>query len=371
MAGLLGGMTAGVASEATMVMTCYSLSMPAASTTVGAEDLKLEFTNEAADEINNEWFLGGGTSEISSLLVFTFGETQASAYATLRIPNAGDLDFNLLTDFFEVAKSVENAQTTGEFELDDGMDVYPGTLKASWNRAADSASGTCKIQLSIPDFGLINATFNHTFEILQFKGPITYSVTGTNVDASVKLLRQGASGEFEGPWPLYQYSRAELGWKAADWSGPGGFQFQVLANDALADVPFSLLRAGNRTSDLYLGAFFLDDGDPTTPFTDEYDLWEVVIIDPNDSNSNDIPDLSDIPVNVVPGDPPKLSVRMVGDRLQLKIEGKTGQSVTLEQRTTLGAGAWTTAQTVVLTADVQEFDLGIPAATVFFIRAKL
>lgn len=354
-----------------MVMTCYSLSMPAASTTVGAEDLKLEFTNEAADEINNEWFLGGGTSEISSLLVFTFGETQASAYATLRIPNAGDLDFNLLTDFFEVAKSVENAQTTGEFELDDGMDVYPGTLKASWNRAADSASGTCKIQLSIPDFGLINATFNHTFEILQFKGPITYSVTGTNVDASVKLLRQGASGEFEGPWPLYQYSRAELGWKAADWSGPGGFQFQVLANDALADVPFSLLRAGNRTSDLYLGAFFLDDGDPTTPFTDEYDLWEVVIIDPNDSNSNDIPDLSDIPVNVVPGDPPKLSVRMVGDRLQLKIEGKTGQSVTLEQRTTLGAGAWTTAQTVVLTADVQEFDLGIPAATVFFIRAKL
>lgn len=364
-------MSAGLASEATMVMTCYSLSMPGASSTVGAEDLHLAFTNEAADEINNEWFLSGGTSEISSLLVLTFGDTQATALANLRIPNAGDLDVNLLTDFFEVSKPVTGAQTTGEFELDDGMDVYPGTLKASWNRPADSASGTCKIQLSLPDFGLINVTFDHTFEILQFKGPITYSVTGTNVDASVKLLRQGAAGEFSGPWPLYQYSRAELGWKSTDWDGPGGFQFQVLANDALADVPFSLLRAGNRTSDLYLGAFFLDDGDPTTPFTDEYDLWEVVVIDPNDSNSNDIPDLSDVPSNGIPGNPPVLSVRLVGDRLQLKIEGKAGQSVTLEQRTTLGTGSWATAQTFVLSSDTQEFDLGVPAASIFFIRAKL
>lgn len=364
-------MSAGLATEATMVMTCYSLSMPGASTKVGNENLNLAFTNELADDINNEWFLSGGTSEISSLLVLKLGDTQTTANATLRIPNSGDLDVNLLTDFFEVSKPVNTAQTTGEFELDDGVDVYPGTLKATWNRPADSAFGTCKIQLSIPDFGLINVAFDHTFEILQFKGPITYTVTGTNVDASVKVLRQGASGEFSGPWPLYQYSRAELGWKSTDWTGPGGYKFQVLANDALSDTPFSLLRAGNRTSDFYLGAFFLDDGNPTTPFTDEYDLWEVVVIDANDSNSNDIPDLSDIPATGPIGNPPVLSARIVGDRLHLIIEGKAGQSVTLEQRTTLGPGSWATAQTLVLTTDTQEFDLGVPAATVFFIRAKL
>lgn len=352
-------------------MTCYSLSMPEASTKVGNETLTLAFTNELADEINNEWFLSGGTSEISSLLVLNLGDTQATATATLRIPNSGDLDINLLTDFFEVSKPVTASQTTGEFELDDGVDVYPGTLKATWNRPANAAFGTCKLQLSIPDFGLVNVTFDHTFEILQFKGPITYTVTGTNVDASVKLIRQGASGEFSGPWPLYQYSRAELGWKSTDWAGPGGYQFQVLANDALADTPFSLLRAGNRTSDLYLGAFFLDDGNPSTPFTDEYDLWEVVVIDPNDSNANDIPDLSDVPVTVNPGAPPTLTARMVGDRLHLIIDGKAGQSVTLEQRTALGTGSWTTAQTLVLSSDSQDFDLGVPAAGVFFIRAKL
>jgi hypothetical protein len=333
--------------------------------------MHLAFTNDAADEINNEWFLSGGTSEISSLLILNFGDTEATAYATLRIPNSGDLDINVLTDFFEVSKPVLSAETSGEFTFDDGMDVYPGTLVATWNREANAASGTCKLEVSVPDFGLINTTFTHTFEILQFKGPITYTVTGTNVNASVKLQRQGAPGEFSGTWPLYQYSRAELGWKTSDWSGPGGQKFQVLANDALADSPFSLLRAGNRTSDFYLGSFFFDDGNPTTPFTDEYDLWEIVVIDTNDTNGNEIPDLSDVPGSIVDGPAPILTVRIVNDRLQLKVEGKAGQSVTLEQRSTLTSGAWTTAQTLTLTSDTQEFDLGSPAASQFFIRAKL
>jgi hypothetical protein len=42
----------------------------------------------------------------------------------------------------------------------------------------------------------------------------------------------------------------------------------------------------------YFGLIFFDDGDLTTPGADYYD-WVVSIQDPNDVNSNEVPDLSD------------------------------------------------------------------------------
>lgn len=359
------------ATEATVYLTCYSLNMQGAQAEYGGETLTLRFTNDQSDEVNNEWFLSGGTTEITSLLVLDFQGSQLSAPVALRIPSSGDENLNLLTDFYEVSRPVTAQQTTGEFQLDDGADVYPGTIKATWNRDANVATGTVKLQMSIPDFGILNVPFTHSFEILQFKGPLTYAVTSTNVNASVDLKREGADGSFKGPWPFYQYSRAELGWTDADWTGPGGLKFELLASDAIADTPFSLLRAGNSTSDLYLGAFFFADGDPTTAFPDEYDLWEIVVVDPNDSNGNNIPDLSDVPAGNPAGDPPLLAVRMDGGRLKLRITGKQGQVVTLEQRSAAGTGAWSPGQALTLTADTQEFDLGTPAASTFFIRGRL
>jgi len=376
-AGLLTSLTPSHAAEATMVITCYSMSIVPATADFGGEQIRLSFTNEEADTINNEWFLSGGTSEVSSILVLELPNLpnlparQMSAPASLRIPNSGDLDVNVLTDFFEVSKPVTTSQTTGEFSFDDGMDVYPGTLKATWARDAGATTGSCKLQVSVPDLGLVNVTFNHTFEILQFKGPITYGVTGTNVNATVDLQRLGGPGSFSGPWPLYQFDRVELGWREAPWNGPSGQKFKVLESFAIEDTPLTLARAGLQKSDFFLGAFFFDDGDPTTPFPDEYDLWEILIVDTNDADGDNIPDLSDEPGSVVTPEQPILKVRVEGGRLKLQIQGKTGQTVALEQRTNLETGAWAPGQSMTLTADSQEFDLGVPAASVFFIRAKL
>lgn len=363
-----------MATEATLYITCYSMPMAPATTTSQGAEFTLSFTNPDADDINGEWFLSGGTSEISSMLVLDtpFGQltTPHDEPCTLTIPNNGDTDVNVLTDFFEVSKSVDNATTTGQFAFDNGADVFPGTLKATWNRAAGSSSGTCNLQLSVPDFGLINVKFAHNFEILQYKGTLNYTVSGTNVASTVSLKREGGTSEFTGPWPLYQFSRSSLGWKDAPWIGPGGTRFDVLASDAIPDFPFSLDRAGLAKSDFYLGAFFFADGNPSTPFPDEYDLWEIVVVDANDSDGDNIPDLSDEPASVVPPTPVSLAVRMDSGHLKLVVTGKAGQSVQLEQQLSLSTAGWIPGQKLTLATDTQEFDLGTPAADVFFVRAR-
>lgn len=359
------------AKEATMYVTCYSFSMPPATATVFGDQMKLSFTNPDSDEINDEWFLSGGTSEVSSVLVLDTAQGQLSAACTLRVPNSGDLDNNLLTDFFEVSKPVTAGSTTGEFTFDNGMEVFPGTLKATWNRAAGANAGTCQLQVSVPDFGIVNAKFNHAFEILQYKGTLGYTVAGTNVASTVQLKREGGATEFKGPFPMRQVSESELVWDATEWIGPGDAHFPILASDAIPDVPLTLDRAGLRTSDFYLGAFFFEDGNPATPFPDEYDLWEIVVIDRNDSDGDENPDLSDSASVVDPGPPPAFAVRTENGKLFLKVTGKAGQSVTLEQRTSLASGDWVPGQTVKLVSDVQEFDLGTPASPVFFVRGRL
>jgi hypothetical protein len=88
----------------------------------------------------------------------------------------------------------------------------------------------------------------------------------------------------------------------------------------------------------YAGSLFLLDGLPTTPFQDEFDVWDVFVVDPNDANANGIPDLSD-PQPVAPTSPTVFISGPPG-ALRLTVKGEVGRTIRVEWSPTLSPAVW-------------------------------
>lgn len=282
-----------------------------------------------------------------------------SAKLFLDVPEIGDADINRVSDFFQVSQAVENEKTLGAFE---DKDFGLVTVEATWNRAAGSTTGTCRMAM---DGDIINAELAVPFEIFQYLGPMTY-VTATNVVARVNLQRQGAAGTLSGEWHLSPIGPGELTFPGDEWRDEAGNVFGF--------IPAEVIEAylTHVTRQFYNGLAGTFDGLPATPASKEYIVWEFNVFDDNDADDDRVPDLSDPPGGgggIIPVDA-VLSAQVEEGFLKLGITARKGQSVIIERKPTLRTGEWTEVETITLTADTQVKDLPLSGDDSDFYRVR-
>ncbi|MBI4326824.1 MAG: hypothetical protein HY674_16410 [Chloroflexi bacterium] len=340
---ILGGNTAEIR------LHCYSLRFqPATVNQLGTYTLEIT-GNPSSDAANGELrlmpieipYTHGGIF----LLLTPFDPITAIPMPFYLDTPFTDEDNNGLIDDFEVSRSISGT-TTGVYE-DWAFGESP--LQATWIRAANSKNGTCR--LTFPDLGL---TFNHTFEVIEYAGTLSYTNAGANISGAVQMTQvQDADNKLEGTLALTKENANLLPVTPGSWTHSSG---KILAYQA-TDL--------ERFQTNYLAYLLFDDGEPATEALDFVD-WDLVVVDSNDANGNGIPDLSDVPQPIRP----ELSVSRTQTHLLFKITGEIGRLYDLEESGSLTQPAWTTASTVILSANSQELQWPLPAGQARFYRLK-
>ncbi|MDH7503255.1 MAG: hypothetical protein QHJ82_11180 [Verrucomicrobiota bacterium] len=356
------------AADAQMILHCSSVMLHPAKLKVLGQTYTLSATTLMDGTINDEIGINEDPASAhyrSTYLMFTdpvFPDEPVPLYCDMDIADPGDSNWNGVSDFFEVDHAVTAAKSGGEVYFDDGADVYTGTVDMTWDRDAASAVGTCTLRLRIPDFG-IDMTFKHAFEVFDYRGTLSYVVAGTNIHCTVNLQRQGQEGSLKGPWELQRIDTDELSFDAASWAKESGAAIQWYSS---TDMEYNLYRGGTRTN--YFGVLATEDGMPETPATAEYQIYEVHIFDPNDSDGDKIPDLSD---DSPPPKPPTLTLLAADKKLKLRIQGEVGRRVYVEQSSLLTFQNATTLPAFTLTNATQEVELNWPTQATSFWRARI
>ncbi|MBN8246187.1 MAG: hypothetical protein J0L84_01945 [Verrucomicrobia bacterium] len=317
---------------------------------------------------NGEWYLLEGTIGYQSILQIENLETGeiAEGILLIDIPSAGDENLNFLTDFFEVDRAV-GATTAAALEF--GLVNLSAT--ATWARASGSAEGGVRLEFDGTVGDLLGTlSFTVPFEIQHYRGTLSYTPpteVGALVEARIQTQRSGIPDQkFEGPFPLRLAENGTLIRSAARWTGPGDVAFDVLGSLDIEGVEFPVSRIPRRPQ--YSGTFFFADGDPGTPFTEEYDVWDLFIADANDADRDGIPDLSD-PADLPPPQvTPEIRLAVADGNLQLEVKAKAGVTVTMERRDTLASGAWAAVQSFVMANDSDSIVLPLPAGAAAFWR---
>jgi hypothetical protein len=266
----------------------------------------------------------------------------------LDIPPFRDANLNGLHDFFEVSQGVATTKMTGVYDdpLYGLCEIY-----ATWSRAAGNNQGACKLEL--PNLGL---AFNHQFELIEFKGTLTYTYAGANLTGFVQLSQTlNPANTLTGSVALARVDANQLALAPGTWTNALG---QALDYQALEP----LLR--DRTN--YNAFFVFTDGDPDT-WEQDYTDWLLMISDAQDSDGDGIPDFTD---PVTPARPPKLSIQLSGNAVLVTIAGETGRLYDLQAVASLAQTNWTTQLSVRLTNATQAVSLPLPATPTGFWRAK-
>ncbi len=334
------------ANEATMNLVCQSfvvrpaLAVPDPSGGIAVDCLG-EFTTDLNNvgefrSINGEWFPYNGTLGYTSTIRIRSIELGLEWIGVIEvdIPKAGDLNLNFITDFLEADQAV-SATTHGTVDV--GLGAEP--VVAKWNRMAGSAEGTVTLRMPSPFEVGTELEFLHPFEVLHYRGSLTYTPAApgtTRVEAQVQLPRLGGNGQFAGPMPLIVRDSGTLERVNTHWIGSGAVDFEVLGSKEVEGLELFLDRIANRP--WYAGSLFLLDGQPATPFQDEFDLWDVFVVDPNDANANGIPDLSD-PQPAAPTSP-TVSLSGPPGALRLTVTGEAGRTIRVEWSPTLSPSVW-------------------------------
>ena len=314
----------------------------------------------------------------------TVGETDPTSHATvmsltvpgidsplrtilyLDVPLLKDANLNALYDFFEVTRPVAGSKSTGQFTFDDGMDVFQGTAEALWTRESGSSQGSCKLRLKSTDLAL-DITFSVPFEIYKYQGTLTYTLGPVAVPSLVDLTREGApaggADRIQGIFNLVRTNSSELGYLAGGWTNSSAGTLAFLSS---AQNGESLLRGPLRTN--YSTSLWIEDGLPATAETGEYQRWYLDIYDPNDSDHNHIPDLSDDISS--PGPIQLLGLAIRGASFRLTLTASSGQSVVVEASDTLASPLWSPVTQTNATGGVDEVDLGPQAAGTRFYRLR-
>ena len=277
----------------------------------------------------------------------------------LNLPPSVDDNNNGWNDFFEVAQGV-SASSSGVYTTPLGG----GTVTANWNRGAGAKDGTCVLTLVDNAFGDLGQ-FQHSFELIEYTGPLTYT-PGTNiVKGSVNLTKTGdPSSQLQGPVQFVKVPSDRfnvLNLQAGIWTNAQAQPLTFGTNQFLHD------QTAWPTN--YYGLMVFDDGDLTTAAPD-YLTWVLSIDDANDANRNGIPDFSDDPW-LSPRRQPQLSLFATSTNLQLTIAGDVGSTCLVQQARSLPAPSWQALQTVTLTNAKQLISLPIPATPPAFWRVQL
>ena len=345
------------AEQAAVRFFCLSLQFQSVSQTFGLQSLS--FTTLSPNATPN--------GELRPL--FTPGAPSHGSYFLLKDPNLGTIqgpiEFDVppvpdttgdgFSDFFKTTQSVPSTTTSGAYQSDDGL--FSGKVSAVWNRPAGSAAGTCMVTMTDDTFGRLQP-YNMPFALIEYQGSMNYTVAATNVDATITLAQlpdqvnslSGALEFFRSP----TNSTDQIFLQPGVWTNNQG-QSLVYTN--------ALIHRDLVVSTNYFGTMFFFDGNPSTPDPD-YFYWEISIKDPNDTNANGIPDLTDAVSQTLVA--PVLSLASTTAGLTLMLNAPLGQKVTIQSAARLPATAWATGITVTLTNNPQAISLPLPVANQFW-----
>jgi hypothetical protein len=353
-------LTTFAAKTATATISCYSLQFQRGSESGGNYFLSLtSVVGGVNGELALDFFNSGYThSAYLSLEDELFGET-LSGQMGLDVPMGSDANGDGFYDFFQVSQGITNLSSTGAYTLD----IYGnGTATAVWNRPAGSSFGTCNLTMPLMAFDTV--TFSLSFQILEYRGPLTYTSTPTNVSGTVNLTQTGNANAF--------------------MTGP--VLFIKSPTDRFNELT---LQPAAWTNDLQQSLFYFDDiysrdaGWPTNyygylEFTDpnnpggfyQFGVWLLSIDDSNDSNHNGIPDFSDDPSGTSAPRTPQLQLAQSGTQLALTLHGDVGFINDIQSVADLGSTNWQTAFSVTITNDPQTVSFSLPTGPASFWRVR-
>ncbi len=349
------------ANQAQAVFHSESVRLHPAILSQGDLEYGLEATTAVDGTINDEiWVSGEGPYLHGTVLVLTHPTLPGPMWleCSIEVPDPPDGNRNGISDFFEVERAVTELPSVGEFVFDDGTDVYQGLVDMTWNRAAGETTGTCGLRLRILDYG-VDLTFVHSFEVYDYRGTFDYSVEGAQVPGRLSVTRQGAAGSLDGPLLFERLDYNELAFPAFALTDELGRAIQFYSS---ADLEITLLRGAMLSN--YYTIVYTEDGWPGTPTNPEYEIWNLHLLDANDSDQDRIPDLSDDPP------PPRLSIGYSDKQLRIEIRAQPGQQVTLEATTAVAPSSWEAVESVTLTSATHTFEIDTPSSPRFW-RARI
>lgn len=294
--------------------------------------------------INGELFPVPGTYSHASYFLYqdntgSFFEGQL----LLNTPSGMDANSNGFNDFFESSQAV-SATTTGTYTP---LGSPSDTASADWSRAAGSTVGTCVLHLN--NVG----NFTCPISILEYTGPLSYTPGSNTVSGNITVTNTAdATQMFFGPIAFVK--------SATNRFNALELQPGVWTNASALTLTFTNADFQRRLSwpTNYNGVILFDDGDPSTAVPD-YQLWGLSIDDPNDANTNGIPDFSDDPSSALPRRP-LLTLTSGATNLFLSISGDVGRLHQIQQTSSLTSTNWQTIQSLTLTNDPQQVPLPIP-----------
>jgi len=322
----------------------------------------------------------GGTLNLSSIggppyngeLMFNSGDTWYSGLALVwsgyadggtiyvNLPPAVDANGDGYDDFFEVSQGVNSKVTSGGTYST--STYFSGTVTATWNRNAGSASGTCVLNLYDDNWGSLG-NFTCPFTLLEYTGPLTYTPGSNTVAATVSLTQTGnPANTLKGPIVFMKSSTDRFNTltnQAGIWTNaalqPLSFDSEIFTRG----IPFWPTN--------YVGWVFFADGDRSTASAD-YQLWALSLNDTNDANANGIPDFSDNPATVTPPRAPHLSLAPGSTNLLLTVSGTVGHTNQILGISSLTSTNWQVAQSFLQTNDPQVVWLPLPSGSPKFWR---
>jgi len=272
----------------------------------------------------------------------------------LDTPAFADANDNGFDDFFESSQAGAGT-STGTYTSPGGN----GTLRATWSRAAGSKDGTYALAFGSGQTAL--GTWQGTFELLEYAGPLNYTAESNKVSGAVRLLQTGATDNMlAGPIeftkvPTNRFD--ELNLKHAVWTNASAQTFGI-SND----IDTFLRDLSLKTN--YYGYVDFEDGDANTSEPDYY-TWVLSIDDLNDSDGDGIPDFSDDPGSVTVRQPTVL-LSITDTNLLFSISSTIGRTVEIQEVASLGLTNWLIVSSFAPTNDPQVVALPRPNGTRFW-----
>jgi hypothetical protein len=274
----------------------------------------------------------------------------------VEIPRNLDANQNGYADFFEVSQNLPRTITSGVFQA---AGNESGTITAAWTRPQGSHTGTCTLSIVSSSFGSLGE-FQHSFELIEYTGPLAYTPQIEEISGHLNLTRTGNPTEtLTGPFHFEKSPHNphdELLLTAGSWT------------NALDEPYLYFTDLFTRYETNYFGFVEFLDGYKPTP-QEDYWLWGLSIDDPNDTNTNGIPDFSDTPEP--PAQTLSLSVSFANNSLLLTVTGPVGHTVQLHESSSLPATFWNTKLSITLTNNPQIIPLPLPTNNHTFWRTAL
>jgi hypothetical protein len=221
------------------------------------------------------------------------------------------------------------------------MDYFYGNIYATWSRAAGSKTGTVSMRIVDSVYGTYWDTMVGAFEIIEYKGTLSYTLATASVSGTVNLTQTGSNAPFTGSM---QFVKSDTNRFDSLILQPG-----ILTDESAQANTFTnryFFRDVNWPTNYAGYVQFDNDGDIGTYYP--FAVWVLSIDDTNDVNHNSIPDFSD-DASAPPPRQPLLALAATTTNWLLSVSGDINHVVKIQQSPDLSPGSWTDVTSFTLT----------------------